>query len=237
MTIQNIQEFLKATEFFSRFSYDDFCEITKNLRVKKIPKGQNIYNESQKAENFYIVKHGLIKLFKQTIDGEESVIDLLSVGKIFGEYTVFNNNTYSNSACVLEDSEIIIIRNEVLKHQIELNPKISFLLLEFLSTYRLKLELEKEHVYLQNAPQRIGCFILGLYKKDCKDNTIIRLPYDKYLISSKLGMKPETFSRALKILTDNHGIKVNGSELEIKNIEELTRFSCSSCSSTFPCKH
>ena len=49
------------------------------------------------------------------------------------------------------------------------------------------------------AAQRVGCFILRLLNKK-QPNLIINLPCNKTLLASHLGMKRETFSRALNDL-------------------------------------
>lgn len=48
-------------------------------------------------------------------------------------------------------------------------------------------------------------------------------------------MKAETFSRALARLRKNTGVNVRGATVEIDNIEKLSNYSCTSCSSTYPC--
>ena len=50
----------------------------------------------------------------------------------------------------------------------------------------------------------------------------MRLPYDKKLIASRLGMKPETFSRALAQLR-NHGVTIKGGDARIADLAVLHR--------------
>jgi CRP-like cAMP-binding protein len=90
---------------------------------------------------------------------------------------------------------------------------------------------------VQNAPQRIGCFLLRLANQTALDNTItIHLPYDKTLVASRLGMQPETFSRALAKLKEKTGIRIKGATIEMESLNQLSDFSCAACSSSFPCK-
>jgi len=97
---------------------------------------------------------------------------------------------------------------------------------------------ELEHLTVQNAPQRIGCFLLRLCVNRGKEerSTTLHLPYDKTLIASRLGMKPETFSRALTKLRSEIGIEVNGATVIIENIDDLLSYCCGFCSDTFPCE-
>jgi len=82
-----------------------------------------------------------------------------------------------------------------------------------------------------NAAQKIGCFILRLANVTHTSFEVI-LPYDKSLIASYLGMKGETFSRALNELKPL-GITIKGNVLSVDNIQELIKYSCISCSLVF----
>lgn len=98
------------------------------------------------------------------------------------------------------------------------------------------LELQLEHASTMNAPQRLGCFILRL-TNNTKTSFKITLPYDKNLIAAYLGMKGETFSRALSELKPL-GVSVKGKTLLINDIHKLINFSCISCSLIFDsCKN
>ena len=47
------------------------------------------------------------------------------------------------------------------------------------------------------------------------------LPYNKLLVSSRLCMQPETFSRALRRLEDDLDLVVKRRQITIKDIDEL----------------
>ena len=73
-------------------------------------------------------------------------------------------------------------------------------------------------------------------EKEEKDGIVrIHLPYDKTLVAARLGMQPETFSRALSKLKKETGIRVQGAYIEMDSIDPLASYSCIACSSEFPC--
>lgn len=77
---------------------------------------------------------------------------------------------------------------------------------------------------------------MRLADSDSKGPVTIHLPYDKTLLAARLGMQPETFSRALAKLKEQTGIRVKGAVVELDNLEQLINYSCQVCSSEFPCK-
>jgi len=183
-----------------------------------------------------VIKSGWVKLFRETLDGAQAVVDILTTNHIFGETAIFEDGNYPYSAEIVETAEIISLPISELKAEIENNNKLALAMLSSMARYRRQQDTEIEHLSIQNAPQRIGCFLLRLANQNETGEVKIHLPYDKTLVASRLGMQPETFSRALAKLRDKTGIHVKGATIEMDSLEQLTRYSCAACSSEFPCK-
>lgn len=182
-----------------------------------------------------MVQQGWIKLFRETLDGEQAIIDILPAGNLFGETALFENGTYAYSAEVIEQAQIIRFPLKTLQREIETNNQLALSMLKTMSRYRREQEMEIEHRTLQSAPQRIGCFLLRLIDQHKPGPINIHLPYDKTLLAARLGMQPETFSRALARLKDETGIEIKGSTIQARSFEQLSEYACSACSSGFPC--
>jgi len=205
-------------------------------RAQKHEKGKVLFIHEESADHFYIVNLGWVKLFRETLDGTQAIIDILPAGHVFGETAIFENDTYPYSAEVIEPAEIISVPLALLKQEIEVNNKLALNMLASMARYRRQQDREIEHRTIQNAPQRIGCFLLRLADQEKTGPVKIQLPYDKTLVASRLGMQPETFSRALAKLKEQTGIRIKGATIEMDSLDQLVSFSCAACSSEFPCK-
>lgn len=210
--------------------------LTEKARFIELKKGQVVFIHEESAENFYLIGRGWIKLFRETFDGDQAVVDIMTTNHIFGDTAIFQDDTYPYSAEAAEPARIVSFPIELLKQEIELNPKFAMNMLTSMARYRRQQDAELEHRTIQNAPQRIGCFLLKLTDQRQIGPVKIHLPYDKVLVASRLGMQPETFSRALKKLKDETGIAISGSTIEIESLSQLSAYSCAACSSEFPCK-
>lgn len=220
----------------SAISEKTMGDLLKSLSWAAHEKGKVIFLSGDEAHNFYVIKTGWVKLFRETVDGTQAVIDVLSAGHIFGKTALFEGNTYSYSAEVVENAEIGALPLLLLKREIETNNAFAQAMLRYTTGIRRQQEIELEHRSLQNAPQRIGCFLLRLADQKHTGPAVIHLPYDKTLLAARLGMQPETFSRALGRLRDDTGIRIKGSRVEVDDVHSLSSYACSACSSTFPCK-
>lgn len=230
-----ISNFLKNAPFFKSFPNDAIETISAQSHIINADKGKVLFVNEDPADRFYFIISGWIKLYRETIDGAQSIVDILTINQVFGETAIFQNDIYPFSAEAVEDSQIISLPMAILKSEIENTPKLAMDMMSSMARYRKQQDQEIENRTLKNAPQRIGCFLLRLIDQNKKGRVIITLPYDKTLVASRLGMQPETFSRALNKLKDYIDMDVKGSEIHIRNIDDLVNYACSACSSEFPC--
>lgn len=233
---QNSGMRLPHIPLFDACSEAFFSQIEQGASVQKHEKGKLLFLHGDEAQNFFVIKRGWVKLYRETLDGTQAVVDILPQGHIFGETAIFENDIYPYSAEVVEPTEIISYSLTLLKKEIENNNKLALNMLSSMARYRRQQEREIEHREIQNAPQRIGCFLLRLAPQNQEGAMTIHLPYDKTLVASRLGMQPETFSRALSKLKQQTGVRIKGASIELDSLDQLVSFSCAACSSEFPCK-
>jgi len=227
---------LNKISIFKKCSADFFSRIADQTNLQHHSKGKILFIHGDEAKRLYVIKSGWVKLFRETLDGTQAIVDILPAGHVFGETAIFEQNIYPYSAEVVEPGEILSIPLRELKSEIENNNDMALGMLGSMARYRRQMDKEIEHRSIQNAPQRIGCFLLRLADQTLEGPMKIHLPYDKTLVASRLGMQPETFSRALGKLRNQTGIRVKGATVELDDLNQLVDYSCAACSSEFPCK-
>lgn len=92
----------------------------------------------------------------------------------------------------------------------------------------IKLQVENERLAGMTSIKRAACLLLHLSTDMIGNGGTFTFPYDKSLAASQLGMKRETFSRALLQLKPL-GVSVNGSEIKIDNFKNIVNFTCKQC--------
>lgn len=235
-----IEKTLKNTLLFRGCDQSFMQKLCEQGMVRRYQKGSLILFKDDHAERFYIITAGWVKLFRETIDGVQAVVDVLTTGDVFGEMPIFSDDgKHIHNAEAAEATETISLPSHLLAEEIKKNPSLSMNMMQFMAHKQKVQEQQIEHLAIQSAPQRIGCFLLRLItaeKRQGRNELSVSLPYDKTLIAAKLGMQPETFSRALKKLRESTDIDVDGSIIHIRDLNKLSGFSCAACSAEFPCK-
>lgn len=234
--LERIKQDLAHNLFLKKCDETFLSTLAQDAQYQRFSKGKVLFLHEDEAERFYVVKKGWVKLFRETLDGHQAVIDILKAPHMIGETALFDDHEYSYSAEAIDDIELISLPLSALEKEIQSNGSVALAMLNSVARYKSLQEKEIEHRSLQNAAQRIGCFLLKLGHEHEGPKLKIQLPYDKTLIASRLGMQPETFSRALGKLKKAIPLDVHGSTIELESLDALIAYTCSACSSEYPCK-
>jgi|AntRauTorcE11897_2_1112592.scaffolds.fasta_scaffold02125_5 CRP-like cAMP-binding protein len=225
------RDFLYDIPFFKALTDQDFKKCYESARFRTYAKHMPICFQDDKADRFFIIHSGWVKLYRNTEWGEETIISLLTRGDVFGKAAVFFETDYPFSAEAAKESHMIEIPGAVIREVTRNNPDMLNGVLGEMSRQVRRLQLEKEHMTLMDVSQRVSCLLIQLSSSMKGAGGTFPFPYEKSLAASRLGMKAESFSRALRSL-NKRGVYAKGAEVTIKNFSRLAEHCCAHCSAT-----
>jgi CRP-like cAMP-binding protein len=181
-----------------------------------------LFQHGDELTHLYYVIDGAIKLYRSTIKGNEKIIEVVQAGKSFGEGVLFEGfPKYPVSAIAMKPSIVVTINaNKYLNILKDSNP-LCINMLGHLSKrlhWMLK-ELDKQT--LHNASFRIIDYFLSQVSKNETSVYDLCLTIPKRDIASRLSIKPETFSRALKSLLNKDLISIEDNHIILNNVKSL----------------
>lgn len=232
----SVAKLIPTIELFAKLPANVLEQFTKMAKVHYYKKGTEIFNSSASQKFFIYVLKGWVKISRDVVDGSEVILDILNNGHSIGEHFLLETESQPYHAEAISDLELFIIPIDFLRRLVNENHQFTLNLLNLTLQRQQKLTLEMEHLSIQSATQRIGCFLLRLCTIKKMGNTSFRLPYDKSLLASRLGMRAETFSRALAKICQECELKSDDDTLQINAIDKLVHYVCQHCSQTYPCK-
>ena len=212
-------ELLKHTPFFSGINEEAVKTLFSEAYVKCFSRNHILFMQGDDADAFYAILDGWVKLFRNSADGQETVIAAFSRGDLFAEAAIFGSKIYPVSASVVEDTKLLVVPAAPFIKRLKENSEMSFKIMGAMSQMLRYLVMQMEQIGSRSAPQRLASFLVGLSTQEC-GRAIINLPHDKSLIAARLGMQPETLSRAFAKLKPM-GVLSKGATIEIRNIEAL----------------
>ncbi len=206
----------KAINFFlSSLNVRENKEFFKNIDVissviyKK--KKEIIFLELQEGKNLYFLLSGSVKLYKTNEEGKEAVIHFVEPGEFFAEIVLFLQNRYPVSAIAIKDSYLLSIDSEKLFAIVKKHPEFA---MKLIGIFAQRLS------YMANAIKNLSVMdtknkFLDYLDNIKQENNIATLNIPKQEIALILGIKPETFSRVLKQLSNEGIIKIDGKNIHI----------------------
>ena len=213
---------LSRAPLFRAMGPDILRSLIGGRTARRYERGERIFQQDDPADAFYFICEGWVKLFREREDGGEIVVAIFTAGQTFAEAAMFLGGRYPASAETISPARVLRVEGAILRQAILKQPQLAFDMLAAASIHLKQLVEQIEQLKAQSAPQRIADFLLDQISA-ASGPADIALPYEKSLIANRLGMQPESFSRALARLRDV-GVTVARDNVHIGNIEKLAEF-------------
>ncbi|MGQ4880686.1 Crp/Fnr family transcriptional regulator [Billgrantia sp. LNSP4103-1] len=213
---------VRQVPLFAGLEQETLALLTEGAVERSYRRGTLLFSKGELADRFYVVLGGWVKLFRESPDGNECMVGLFTRGESFAEAAMFDRLGFPVNAAVAEDARLLVFPAEHFLTTLERNHGLALNLLANLSGMLRSLVRQLDQLTLQPTYQRLAAFIVSL----CPDEdgpVSVCLPCDKLLIAGRLGMKPESFSRALARLREV-GVSCERNFVHVEDIAGLRRF-------------
>jgi len=210
---------MRQAPLFSALDDSQLQQLLRACVTRSLPAGAHIFGPAQKADRFYLILAGKVKVYKQSAGGDEQILHLYTAGQTFGEAAMLADIRYPAHAQTLDDSTLLIISRRALKGLIDSSADLAFALMAGLSAKLREFNLLIEQLSLKEVPARLAGVLLEL-SRQAGDDTF-RLKQTKRELAAQIGTVAETLSRALKKLKSMGLIEVKGSTITVVDAEAM----------------
>lgn len=188
-------------------------------QVSRLRRGEVVFHHGDTAHSIHIVAEGWVKLYRIAPNGTEAVVGVMTRGQSFGEPIALRRGTYPVTAEATTECQLIAVPARAFLDILHSHPETAISILSATFLHLQGLVEQIEQLKARSGAQRVAEFLLELCPEGAESATVI-LPYDKALIAGRLGMKPESLSRAFSRLRE-HGVKINQASASISSVSGL----------------
>lgn len=182
-------------------------------------RGETLFLQGEPATAVHIVINGWVKLYRISPNGGEAVVGVFTKGGSFAEAVALRDLPYPVTAEAVSECEVMHIPASTVKAVIRSDPETAINVLAATFLHLRSLVGQIEQMKAQTGPQRVAEFLLELSPCN-KGSCVVSLPYEKALIAGRLGMKPESLSRAFSKLRQV-GVVIDGNHASIEDVGRL----------------
>lgn len=186
-------------------------------------RGETLFLQGENARSIHVIADGWVKLYRITPNGGEAIVSVFTKGQSFGEAVALRGAPYPVSAEAVTDCEVLQIPTSSVTEMVRRDPEVGINMLAATFTHLHSLVAQLEQLKAQTGAQRVAEFLLELCERS-EGRCTVTLPYDKVVIAGRLGIKPESLSRAFSKL-GTVGVKITRNKATIEDIQQLRDFS------------
>jgi CRP/FNR family transcriptional activator FtrB len=187
---------LRSSRLFSRLPIADLCRLAAETIVAPRGNGGVVFRQGDPAEALFIVASGHVGVFLGAAGDYGCLAGTAGRGDLLGEAAIIGFPTYSASAQMLSAGELAAIPAAAVRQLMSEHFEMVLALMGEMSMRIRRQVREIMDLKMKTAPQRLAGHLAMLTPVQ-QGPAEVRLPYEKRLLATQLGMQPETLSRAL----------------------------------------
>lgn len=211
---------IRSVYLFSSLEENQLSRVTETSQSIRLDDGASLFECGDRAERFFLVTLGQIKLSRLSSSGDEKIIDIVRPGNTFAEALMFMSAPlYPVSASALGHSQVTSFENRRFLALLQESPDTCFRVMATMCQRLRGLIKEIDHLTLQSATTRVCSMLLQRYQEKNQETFGLHAP--KGILASRLSMKPETFSRIFHNLTRDEVIEVKAHKVTVLDPQRL----------------
>jgi CRP-like cAMP-binding protein len=198
-------------------SGDDIDFLKQFIVQKHYSKGQNIYSEGAYPKGVFILDKGKIKIYQETFEGTQQIINIHVQGEIIGYRPLLCEDRYPVTATAIEECRISFIPKKQFLLALNKSSLLSNMLLKFLSNEFTVWVNTISNLKHRTVKERLFLNLLILSEKyRGKKKWPVEITLSRADFAALIGTSNETLARLLKILRDEKYISVRGRTIIIQ---------------------
>jgi CRP/FNR family cyclic AMP-dependent transcriptional regulator len=215
---------LKQIPLFRSLQTEDSQHIAALLQRQTLRKGDVLFRQGEEGHALYMISAGKIKIVRQSRDGDEAILAVLSAGDFCGEMVLLDGLPRSADAIAIEETHLYGLNRKDFLAYVMNNKTAIKAILSALSKRLRKADDFLEDIFFLNIAARLAKKLIELAgSKDFreKENEPIKLSVTQKDLAGMIGATRESINKELRVLREKNLIGLSGNTILIKDLEAL----------------
>jgi CRP/FNR family transcriptional regulator, dissimilatory nitrate respiration regulator len=223
--LRQIELALQMSTIFSGLSEEDLEVIAGICVFRRLEKGEILFHEGSPYQGFYIVRNGVLKIFRSSPSGKEQVLRMVGAGDSFAEAPMGDKRSFPASVQAEKPAEVILVPVDEFRDHMIRNPQLGLRILTSMASQMRHLVTLVDDLTLKNVEARFSLYLVRLSGKTTPEKgQTVEIPVTWQVLASHLGCTSESLSRLLKFLKNRGTLKVAGHTVTILEPADLLSF-------------
>lgn len=208
------------TLFYASIGTEDLDKYCASRREIKLSAGENLIKQGDVIKDFIYLKEGLVKLYRDTDQGQTQIISFGKPYDFVSLLSVFSDNHYNYSVTAIEDSVACLFDLNEIKHLIQTNGAFALHLIQTQNRSSDRIIMNSLNLLQKRLYGRVATVILYFANEIYKSDEF-ELPVSRKEMAQYIGMSIENVIRAISAFRKDKIIQVYGKNLAILDRSRL----------------
>ena len=185
---------------FEKLSDAELENLLSRATLRRVPAGESVFEQGQKATQFFLLLHGRLKVTQVTADGQQIIVRVVHPGDIFGFAKALQRDDYPGTPVAATDSVVICWPTEVWGILIEQIPNLAINAMHTIGQRLQEAHTRLREMATEEVERRLAHAVLRLIKQAGKQEatgTRIDFPISRQDLAEMTGTTLHTVSRIL----------------------------------------
>jgi CRP-like cAMP-binding protein len=191
---------VRAMPLFANMSDADLDYMLGHASVRRVPVGEAVFEQGQKADAFFLLLHGRLKVTQVTPDGQQIIVRVVHPGDIFGFAKALQRDDYPGTPVAAAESLMLCWPDRLWEELIEKNPNLAVNAMQTIGQRLQEAHIRIREMATEAVERRVAHAVLRLADKAGRreDNGVrIDFPITRQDIAELTGTTLHTVSRII----------------------------------------
>lgn len=209
----------------SSLSDEEVEKVADKVSTLSFKKGDVVFSQGEKANKLFILCSGKLKIFKNTLEGKEQILYILSSGDFIGAFNLLKEDEFDFSAMALENSQVSTLEKSAFDQIVLSNPQITLKIFEKAYERIIKAESLVQRLSSTNPDAKVIGLLLDLsenFGRKTSEGVLLELTISREEMGSYAGIARETISRKLQLFQEMGLLELVGAKkILIRDMKKL----------------
>lgn len=208
---------LKAQPYFKSLDAVELERLAQALVECAFDKDRIVFLEGEPSQGLYIVREGMVKIYKLSAEGREQILRYMNAGESFNEVSVFDGGANPANVAALQPTTVWILPRTPVIDLIKRRPDVALAIIQNLGARLRQLVGLVEDLSLRQVSARLAKLLLETASE--QEHALTQQE-----MAARLGTVREIIGRSLRQLETRGLIKIERGKIVIldrKGLEKL----------------
>ena len=217
---------LRGLPLFEAMSDAELDRLTGQASPRRIPQGETVFEQGERAASFYLLLHGHLKVTQVTRDGQQIIVRVVNPGDLFGFTRAIGRSDYPGTATAAVDSLVAAWPSEAWDRFVAEYPGLAMSAIRTIGQRLDEAHTRIREMSTEEVERRVAHAVLRLVDQSgshVEGGMRVDFPISRRDIAEMTGTTLHTVSRILSAWEEQGLVTGGRQKLVVRDVPGLTR--------------